>query len=498
MKTQVIQLEPYDDVISVRDKMSWAKTDRILLVIPRRSKILARILDMRLLQRHADLVGAQLAIVTRNIRLRLIAKEMEIPVFSRLSTAKRKNWQAPHPPHMVYQHNERPDLRQMRGDLTHLNAGWQDRPVYRFLFFTLAVLAILAVLLTFFPSAVIQLAPSTRLQTLTFKASASSGFTAVNLAGNLPSRSTSVIIEHTRSVPATGLIAIPHTRAVGTAQFRNLTTVPVGITAGTVISTQTHPMVRFVTTTTGQVAAGVGKTVDLPVMAVEAGSRGNLPVDSLVAIQGDLGTRLAVTNSKLTTGGSDQTAAIQTAFDRMTLHASLMADILDECKKELQQTLLPGDIFFPGSLAGSQVLAETYFPAEGQAGDTLSLTLRLKCQAQFARSEDVSKLIEMLLNVNMPEGYIPVSGGLVVQPTSAPVTDSEGITRWDQQVQRLLQVRLEPLNVEQIVLGHHPAVAVRLLNRSLPLAGSPVIQVFPGWWPWLPLIPFRITVYTVP
>ena len=498
MKTQVIQLETYDDVISVRDKMSWAKTDRILLVIPRRSKILARILDMRLLQRHADLVGAQLAVVTRNVRLRLIAKELGIPVFSRLSTAKRKNWPELRPPYKEHRHNENPDLRQMRRELTSPNAGWQDRPVYRFLVFTLAVLAILAVPLTFFPSAVIQVAPSTRLQTLTFKASASSVFTAVNLAGNLPARSTSVIIEHTRSAPATGLIAIPHTRADGTAQFRNLTTAPIDIPAGTVISTLTHPVVRFVTSGTGQVAAGVGKTVDLPIWAVEAGSSANLPVDSLLAIQGDLGTSLAVTNSKPTTGGSDQTAAIQTAFDRITLHAELMADILEECQSELQQTLMPGDIFFPGSLAGSQVLSETYFPADGQAGDTLSITLRLKCQAQFTRAEDINKLAVMLLNVNMPEGYIPVSGGLVVQPVSAPVTDSEGFTRWDQQVQRLLQARLDPLNVEQIVLGHRPAVAVRLLNRSLPLAGSPVIQIVPGWWPWLPLIPFRITLSTAP
>jgi len=52
--------------------------------------------------------------------------------------------------------------------------------------------------------------------------------------------------------------------------------------------------------------------------------------------------------------------------------------------------------------------------------------------------------------------------------------------------------------VEQIALGHRPATAVRLLNRSLPLAESPVIQVAPGWWPWLPLIPFRITVSTAP
>ena len=63
MKTQVIQLDPHDDGTSVRDKMSWAKSPRILLVYPRRSRILARTLDLRLLQRHAATLGEQLAIV---------------------------------------------------------------------------------------------------------------------------------------------------------------------------------------------------------------------------------------------------------------------------------------------------------------------------------------------------------------------------------------------------------------------------------------------------
>jgi len=62
MKTQVIQLDLHDDVTSVRDKMSWAKTPRILLVYPRRSHNLGRLLDLRLLQRHASILGAQLAI----------------------------------------------------------------------------------------------------------------------------------------------------------------------------------------------------------------------------------------------------------------------------------------------------------------------------------------------------------------------------------------------------------------------------------------------------
>jgi hypothetical protein len=32
MKLQIIQLEPYDDVISIRDRLSFVSTERVLLV----------------------------------------------------------------------------------------------------------------------------------------------------------------------------------------------------------------------------------------------------------------------------------------------------------------------------------------------------------------------------------------------------------------------------------------------------------------------------------
>jgi hypothetical protein len=60
MKTHVLQLDVHDDVISVRDKMAWAKTPRLVLVLPRRGRILERTLDLRHLQRHADGLGVSL------------------------------------------------------------------------------------------------------------------------------------------------------------------------------------------------------------------------------------------------------------------------------------------------------------------------------------------------------------------------------------------------------------------------------------------------------
>jgi len=496
MKTQVIQLDSHDDVTSVCDRMSWAKTERILLVFPRRSRIVGRTLDLLLLKRHAATLGAQLAIVARSTELRLVAEGLGIPAFATAASAQPQVWEMGKAPSRPLRRHDRPDLRHMRREAFPPEAHWRSLIGFRLSIFSLAVLAIFVVLSLFIPSATIHLNPAIRLQSLKFTVSASPNVTIVNLAGSLPARLTALVVEHSKTIQTSGSIAIPEALAQGQARFRNLTTALTIVPVGMVISTLNNPPVRFVTTKEAVVPALFGKTVDIPIQAVDAGSTGNLPPDTLVAIEGELGTRLGVTNPAPTTGGTDRNGAIQTTSDRSIVNKALVMEILEECYTSLQQTLTPGDIYFPDTLAVSQVLSETYFPAEGQSSDTLSLTIRLQCQMQYASQTDVNALAEMSLDANLPVGFAPSPGGLEILLASILITDTDGITRWEVQAQRLLHARLDPFTVQQLALGRRPYVAVLRLNKSMLLAGSPVIQIKPGWWPWLPLVPFRIAVST--
>ena len=76
MKTQLIPLETHDDLISIRDKMSWAKTPRILLVWPSKGQVGVRPLDLTLLRRHAVSLGAELGLVTRDAEIYAAARRM--------------------------------------------------------------------------------------------------------------------------------------------------------------------------------------------------------------------------------------------------------------------------------------------------------------------------------------------------------------------------------------------------------------------------------------
>src|ERR1044071_5476084 len=132
MKTQIITLESHDDLISVRDRMSWAKTPRILLVWPKYEKVTLRQVDLKVLQRHALSLGAQLGLVTRTRRVREDAEALRIPVFESTGHAQRVAW--PKPRRRKWMH--RPPRKELRGQRDPVSAGeerdtWRTHPVVR-------------------------------------------------------------------------------------------------------------------------------------------------------------------------------------------------------------------------------------------------------------------------------------------------------------------------------------------------------------------------------
>ncbi|HTX91087.1 MAG TPA: baseplate J/gp47 family protein [Anaerolineales bacterium] len=496
MKTQVIQLDRYDDLTAVRDKLSWTKSERILLIYPRRARILSRALDLRLVQRQAAAMGSQLAIVTQLDEIGEAARELGIPVFASAAVAQRRDWEMMLPERPSRQ-AEPVDLRKMRRETRHSEPGWHNHLGVRLAFFSVAVLAVLVLLALFIPSASLQLTPQTKLETLTVSVNASPNVTAVSLGGSIPARMTFTSIERSKTAPVTGTLTIPAGTAAGMVRFSNLTTGVVGIPSGTVVRSTGNSPVRFATVSDAVVAAGVGKTMDVPVQAVDAGPSGNLPADMLVAIEGDLGTSLAVTNPGPTSGGTQKKAPVQTADDRTALHAALEAEILAECKTALPASLAPGDLYFPDTAKVSQVISESYFPAPDQTGDTLSLTMNLQCQAQYATMDDMNSLAGLALDANIPAGFEPIPGFTsgVAAVTGSTQTDQDGTTRWELKAERLLQARLDPLEAVELAQGRRPADAVVRLYQSMPLEISPRLLLTPAWWPWLPVVPFRISVH---
>ncbi len=322
MKTQIITLESHDDLISVRDRMSWAKTPRILLVWPKYEKISIRQVDLKVLQRHAASLGAQLGLVTRARRVRADAEALHMPVFESTGQAQRLAWPALNAKRLVRQ-APRKDLRLEREQVSVKEEAWRTHPVTRVLAFLLGVSAVLVLVALFIPRAQITLHPKAKMQSVVLPVNANPAVKSVFITGSIPALEKRVLVEGEQSVIVTGEAVIPQSKAKGMAEFHNLTQQAVSIPAGTVVQTTDKQAVRFATTRAGELEAGVGKTLELPIEAMERGLSGNVDADTVQAIEGRLGLSLSVTNPEALTGGREIPSVQASDADRVRVEESV-------------------------------------------------------------------------------------------------------------------------------------------------------------------------------
>ena len=495
MKTQLIQLDPSDDFISVRDKMGWSQTSRILLVWPEHGQILSRRLDLVLLQRHSASLGAQLALVTRSPHIREVARDLRLQVFDTPRQAQNVRWRSNRRRRSrPFRRNPPPDVVNLRLQLQRPTPTWQDHPIARISLFGLSLAAIIILMLFFVPAAQITLQPETREQSVTLPVKAGPGFASVNLAGELPVTMQSVVVEGREQIPTTGSILIPGEPASGAVRFTNLTAEPIRIPAGLIVTTLEAAPKRFATTREGMAGAGPGNTTTIPVRAVVPGETGNLPAASLVAIEGELGLRLSVTNPYATHGGTDVSAPAPTAQDRRSLSERLTATLRTTALADMQDSLAEGDLLLTTTLELANVLEEIYAPTAGLPGDQLELTLRLEFQAMVVKAADLQALVLPVLEGSLPSGFISQGEAPVLSHTAFSSPDEDMNIAWNITARRNLQAEIKSDTVIQSALGQPAKTIADSLEASLPVSDTPEIQLSPTWWPRLPFLAFRIQV----
>jgi hypothetical protein len=77
-----------------------------------------------------------------------------------------------------------------------------------------------------------------------------------------------------------------------------------------------------------------------------------------------------------------------------------------------------------------------------------------------------------------------------------PIRNDDGFTRWTIRAERRIVQQIHPAQVTQMIQGIGSHRANVLLEERLPLADAPEIHLSPSWWPWVPIVPFRISVVT--
>lgn len=493
MKTQIIVLESHDDLVSVKDRMSWAKSPRILLVWSKGDVIALRPLDLKILQRHARSLGATLGLVTRDPHVRREAAALDLPVFDSPRSAQAGHWSAHSGPEFPPPRSPG-ELHTLRDAAHPARSRWQSHLLIRLGAFTLGVLAVLALGFLFLPHAEITLSPETRIQSLTIPVTADPALKTVVITGSVPAYEGTYEVTGTRQVPSTGEMTLPEAEAKGVARFRNLTSSKIQIPIGTIVHTLGASPVNFATSQLAEIPAGVGRTVDVPIEAVGAGADGNLEIDLVQVIEGPLSASLAVTNPAPTSGGRNRTVAAPSEEDRQRLHDSLMDSLRTQVQLKMLADLPVGSVIFPDTLKVVAVLEETPEPPVGKIGPILTLSMRVKFSALYASGEDLKELSWMALSASLDKDFSASSETATFKMIGDPVTGEAGRTSFNLQMEQGIHRSVDSTRVFSLIQGMPVESAAARLEESVSIEAPPAIRMTPRWWPWLPLVPFRMTV----
>lgn len=503
MKTQILQLEAHDDAISTRDKMGWGQTSRIVLVWPKRGRILNRKLDLVLLQRHSIRMGAQVALVTRDTEVRFYASQLHIPVFKTLKQAKSTHWRTMRRWRSLPQRQTpRPDFQALREEVHPSRPSWAERPVARAGFFSIAILSLLALLAATLPGARISIAPHTQIQESSLHVAASPAYQHINLSGELPVQMKSIVVEGRDVLTSTGRVMVPENTASGYVRLTNLISDTVEVPRGFIITTLSSngkAPLRFATSSDGRVPAGPGKYLSLPVRALSPGTQGNLPAGSLSAIEGPLGLSLASSNLLPTSGGTDRAASGPSSSDYRKLEEKLSRTLLGTALTELSAGLSNSDLVITPTLVLSDTLEKSFDPPFDsslgiQPADELKLTLRAQFQLMVVSGADLRDLSNRVLDANLEKGYNAITGSLQIDQLSVPRLGDANTARWQIHIRRKVQLQVDAARVTNLVMGMPPEQARLALSKALPLDGDPILELIPSWWPRLPIMPFRIRI----
>jgi len=495
MKTHWVQLERYDDVTSVADKIAWSRANRVLLVWPRRGRVLERYLDLVLIQRACQEIGAQLAFLVADELILDHAQELGIPVFRSVKTAQRMLWRRSRQKKIFEPKGWRPRaaLEEQQRAARTAPAGWVQNFWLRLSIFLLGVGAVVLAMLLVLPEARIGLSLAQDPQALELPVYASPELAQLNLSGGLPVQYLSMVLEGQDEQPATGAVLIGDKAALGTVKFSNLTNQAVVIAAGTRVLTSGDPAVQFETQREVRLPAKPGSTGEATVQALQTGSKGNVAAGAIQGISGEVGAWLKVTNPAATVGGRDLMTTAVSAEDGVVLRERLTAALQQKALVEVQAKLLPGVRLFPETLQAVKVLREQQIPASGAAAESVSLALQVEFRVWTIREADLEALVEVALDANLPAGTMGLEGSLRVSDSQAPVLD-QGQMRWQIRARRVVQASWSDRGVILAVAGHSVEDARQALQQQFRVVGPPVIEMTPAWWPLFPLLPGRITV----
>ena len=500
-----LQLEPYDDVVSIRDRLSFVKASHVLLMCPPGAPVLRRKLDLLLVQRQAMRLKMRIALITDDLNLIEYADELNISVFPDEQTARVDRWKRPRatvfdPPRDPNEQAEIVDhvLRQ-RTPLSR--AALRRRRMGRWITFAALVAAFMLSLFLAVPSATVSVTPASRQIYENVAIVADPALTDIDIenrrmpASVVPLQATSSVTVQTSGKETAGM-----SRAQGLVTFTNNADQPISIPLGTIIATSGAYPIRFETLIETTLPAGNAASVQVPIQALpeHAGAVGNVSPGSINRLESDFADLMTVTNPNATYGGAVQEVHIVTADDHERLLVLGRQQLLQNARDELLHNLSGDQFLVPGSISITTERPEwtVYSAVVGDMAESVSLSLRADVQGVVVDEAQAQQVAFSALAPYVQPGLEIEPGDIVFTRGDILDLDPGGRVTFLMVVKGNIAVSIDKSAVRDRMVGISVSEARDRLERQLLLDPDrpPRITTWPPWYNRMPVLPVRINV----
>lgn len=495
MKTAILQLDPFDNVITIREKIAWSKTQRILLVWPNKGKIKLNPMEIILILRSAENLGAQISVVTDEPVIINQLKELGISIFSSIPEAQKKPWRKPkiRKRSLILKNSDR-NWNQKKYERKRQNQNKELSIYIRWIIFAIGLLSTLLIIFIFIPSAQISLSPTLEEQTIQMNFRSDSSIREINMTGAIPFRIINIEIEGQLEGDSTGIIRIPDKKATGKVIFRNLTDREIFIPEGTIVRTSGDPFIRFETTKEAILNPGIESQIEVPIQCLSGGTIGNVPVGSVTSIENDLGGNIVVDNTEAIYGGVDIKTFSPTDNDYKNLKIELIELLKLNSIKEIRETN-PDVLLIPEkTIRIDEILAEERIPEVGYPAERHVLKIRASVSGWIITDEDIEKSVTLAMNADLNNQFQANEEYLEIEIIDDSIVLDDNQLKWSVEATRKISPLIDENLIIQNILGENLETAKTILKNEIKLRKDPVIQISPSFWKYLPFLPFRINM----
>ena len=509
----VVELQPQDDLASIRHRFGWLGGGRVALVLPWEIGFLSRALDFDLLRREAERRQLEVAIVSADPERRALARGCGFPAFASAAEAQettvwssRSPEQVKPPPHHWWEEEVALQPRPVRPPVPWLN--WIKLGI-RSAVFVLVLLILASSAYTVIPRAVVTLIPAGREFTIIVPVSADPDADTVvhspplegGLGGVVPARRVGVEVEGYIEVETTGTMNVAIGQATGEVLFTNLLAQDYVVPAGTIVRTSsTSYPIRF--RTTADVAVPAGGQATAPIEALTEGM-GNVGAFQINQVEGVAASAVRVINPAPTGGAEPRDVRVVTQADYDRARKQIIRQLLDQAYVEMGDLLEPTEFLPRQSLRIEAVPKEVYTRFVTEQADTVGLNMRLLVSGLAVDVDNAEAVAYTALSRRLPPGYGLVDArfelGEVAEEDIGPGRFTFFVT-----ARGYASVALDTATAVTLVRGQRVDDARGRLLAEFPLAQDPRIALWPEWpeqLEWLerlPLLPLRISVQVVP